>query len=114
MMIAASEEATCCSPAPISGHGITNSTVPNTASHFQRPRSASSFPARQASSSSTVAPRTTRASATTPGGTPSSTATLMKRYGTPHNVETVANAAHARGLIYRRASPTIAANSSAR
>ena len=54
-MIAASDDATCCSPAAISGNGSDISTTPNAASHRQRPRSEPSVPARHASASSTAA-----------------------------------------------------------
>jgi len=47
---------------------------------------------------STTAPSRTLTKATNAGGTPSSTATLMSKYGIPHSVETAAKAAHARGL----------------
>src|SRR4051794_18129018 len=50
---------------------------------------------------STAAPSATRTKARKAGGTPSSTAILMKRYGMPQRVETVAKAAHARALIAR-------------
>ena len=45
-----------------------------------------------------AAPSTTRTHARKAGGTPSSTATLMNRYGIPQSVETAAKAAHARAL----------------
>ncbi len=63
-----------------------------------RPGDRRSVPARQASASSTTAARTMRAHARKIGGTPSSTASLMKRYGMPHSVAIAANAAHARVL----------------
>ena len=97
-MIAASDEATCCSPAAISGNGSVISATPNTAIQRQRPRSACSVPARHASPSSTAPPSTIRTQARNTGETPSSTATLMNRYGIPHSVETAAKAAHARAL----------------
>src|ERR1700712_4628836 len=50
---------------------------------------------------STAAPSATRTKARKAGGTPSSTAILMKRYGMPQRVETVAKAAHARALMER-------------
>jgi hypothetical protein len=57
------------------------------------------MPNRQARPISTPAPITTRPQARKAGGTPSSTATLMKRYGTPEITEAAANAIHARRLI---------------
>ena len=98
-MIAASDELTCCSPAAISGNGNVISTRPKTAIQRQRPRSEASVPARQASPSSTAAPSTIRTHASSAGGTPSSTATLMNRYGMPHRVETAAKAIQARALM---------------
>src|SRR4051794_38883224 len=41
----------------------------------------------------------TRAQARNAGGTPSSTATLMNRYGMPHSAETAAKAPQARALM---------------
>ena len=98
-MMAASDELTCASPAAISGNGKQISTTANTAIQRQRPRSEASEPARHASASSTAPPRTTRTQARTRGGTPSSTATLMNRYGMPQRVETAANAIQARALM---------------
>src|SRR3954452_14246967 len=51
---------------------------------------------------STTAAKPTRDHATNPGGTPSSTATLMNRYGIPQRIDMVAKAAQARGLIRSR------------
>src|SRR3954447_17117878 len=64
-----------------------------------RPRTLPSSPARAASASRTAAPSSTRAHARNAGGMPSSTATLMNRYGMPQRVDTAAKAAHARALI---------------
>ncbi len=50
----------------------------------------------------------------TPGGTPSSTATLMKKYGTPHTSETAPNSSQARGVIGPRAPRRAATGYSAR
>ena len=77
--IAVSEEATCSSPAAISGNGSVISITANTASHPKRPRNDGSRPRRPASVSRTAAPSTTRTQARNAGGTPSSTATLMNR-----------------------------------
>src|SRR3954447_25112343 len=64
-----------------------------------RPRTLPSSPARAASASRTAAPSSTRAHARNAGGMPSSTATLMNRYGMPQRVDTAAKAAHARALM---------------
>ena len=79
MMIAARDEATCCSPAAIRGNGIAISTMPKTISQVQRPRRVCSSPRRQAKATSTIAASTTRTQARKAGETPSSTATLMNR-----------------------------------
>ena len=94
--IAASDEDTCCSPAAMSGNGIEISTTAKIASQRSRPRTEPSTPARWASASRTAAPSHTRVHARNAGGTPSSTATLMNRYGMPQRVETAANAVQAR------------------
>src|SRR4030095_10664714 len=57
----------------------------------RRPPTPASAPRRRASGSSSAAPSATRDQATNPGGTPASTATLMKKYGTPHTTETAPN-----------------------
>src|SRR4051812_27627700 len=88
----------------MSGNGTAISKTANRASQRQRPRSERSVPARQASASSTTAPSTTRAQARNAGGTPSSTATLMNRYGTPQIVDIAKKPAHARALIAPRMS----------
>src|SRR4051794_11128788 len=64
-----------------------------------------SRPLRQAIGTRTAAPTATRLQARKAGGTPSSTASLMKRYGIPQRVLTAAKAAHARALT----GPTLAA-----
>jgi hypothetical protein len=43
---------------------------------------------------STTAPKPTLTQARKAGGTPSSTATLMRRYGIPHRMDTAAKASH--------------------
>src|SRR3954469_11032215 len=101
MMMAATDESTWRSPAAMSGNGMAISNSANSASHRQRPRSVGSVPARQANASRTDAPRTARAQATTAGGTPSSTAILMNRYGMPQTVDMAAKPAHARALMAR-------------
>jgi hypothetical protein len=98
MTIAASDEDTCCSPTAISVNGTVISAAATTTSHRARPRNVFNTPARHASPSSTAAPITTRTQVTNAGGSPSSTATLINRYGVPHSVETPTNAAHARPL----------------
>src|SRR4051794_16304697 len=101
MMIAATEESTCCSPAAMSGNGTAISKTAKASSQRPRPRSDPSVPARWARNSSTAAPSTTRDQARKAGGTPSSTATLMNRYGTPQMVDIAKNPAHARALMGR-------------
>src|SRR3954469_19580221 len=58
-------------------------------------------PMRQASGTRTAAPTAQRLQARNAGGTPSSTASLMKRYGMPQRVETAAKAAQERAVIAR-------------
>ena len=99
MMIAATDESTCCSPAAMSGKGMVISNTAKAATQRQRPRRVPSVPARQASASSTNAASTTRDQARKAGGMPSSTATLMNRYGTPQTSDIAANPAHARALM---------------
>src|SRR3954468_9294297 len=101
MMIAATEESTCCSPAAMSGKGTAISKIANATSHRPRPRTEPSVPARHASASRTTAASTTRDHARNAGGTPSSTATLMNRYGTPQIVDIAKKPAHARALMAR-------------
>src|SRR4051794_2059379 len=101
MMIAATDESTWRSPAAISGNGTAISKIANASSHRARPRSEDSVPARHASASSTTAASTTRDQARNAGGTPSSTATLMNRYGTPQIVDIAKKPAHARTLMVR-------------
>ena len=101
MMIAARLESMCCSPAAISGNGIEISSSAYSASHFPRPFSVRSDPARHASASSTTAASTTRDHATNAGDSPSSTAILMNRYETPQSTDIVPNPAHARALTTR-------------
>src|SRR3954465_14114294 len=101
MMIAATDESTCCSPLAMSGNGTAISKSANATSHRHRPRSEPSVPARRASASSTAAASTTRDQARNAGGTPSSTATLMNRYGTPQIVDIAKKPAHARTLMQR-------------
>ena len=91
--IAVSDEDTYCSPAAISGNGSVISITAYAAIHPQRPRSWRSTPARQASASSSAAPSATRTNDRNTGETPSSTATLMNRYGTPQISDMAANAA---------------------
>src|SRR3954464_12333883 len=69
-----------------------------------RPRRDPRRPAWRAIASSTTAARTTRAQATNTGGTPSSTAILMNRYGMPHSAVISARWVHARALTGRRRS----------
>src|SRR4051812_27068761 len=97
IMIAASEEETNFSPTgmALKGRTISMTAKATTARHrLLTPRSA---PRRQATGSRTAAPRATRLQARNSGWT-SSTATLMKKYGTPHSTETVAKAIQARRL----------------
>src|SRR3954454_18099881 len=56
-------------------------------------------PMRHASGTRTAAPTAQRLQARNAGGTPSSTASLMKRYGMPQRVETAAKAAQERAVI---------------
>src|SRR3954447_9854145 len=104
MMIAATDESTCCSPAAMSGNGTAISNSANATSHRPRPRRDGSVPARHASAGSTTAASTTRDHARNAGGTPSSTATLMNRYGTPQIVDIAKKPAHARALMAPRMS----------
>ncbi len=97
--MAASDEDTRCSPNAISVNGAAISVKASVDNHRARPRNDPSTPARQASPSSTAAPRTTRTQVTNTGATPSSTATLINRYGTPHSAETAPNTTHARAFI---------------
>ena len=90
MMIAASDEATCCSPNAMSGNGMTISSRANAASGASLARRPRSAPLRQASGSSSAAAIATRTKLRNAGETPSSTAILMKRYGMPHTTETAA------------------------
>src|SRR4051794_9679447 len=85
----------------MSGNGTAISKIANASSHRPRPRRDDSVPARHASASSTTAASTTRDHARNAGGTPSSTATLMNRYGTPQIVDIAKNPAHARALMVR-------------
>src|SRR3954451_6507405 len=101
MMIAATDESTCCSPLAMSGNGTAISKSANATSHRHRRRSDTGVPARRASTSSTAAASTTRDQARNAGGTPSSTATLMNRYGTPQIVDIAKKPAHARTLMQR-------------
>src|SRR5829696_2998634 len=98
MTMAATDEDTRCSPAASSGNGIAISTAANSASQRQRPRSVASRPACAASASRITAPSASRDQATNAGGTPSSTATLIRRYGMPQMTDMAAKAAHPRGL----------------
>jgi hypothetical protein len=63
----------------MSGKGTTISRAADATSQRKRPRRGASAPDRQASPTSTAAPRTTRTQARNAGGIPSSTATLMNR-----------------------------------
>src|SRR4051795_3137007 len=99
MMIAATDESTCCSPKAMNGNGTAISKTANASSQRPRPRSDGSVPARHASASSTTAASTTRHHARKAGGTPSSTAILMNRYGTPQIVDIAKKPAHARALM---------------
>src|SRR4051794_13036893 len=99
MMIAATDESTCCSPNAMNGNGTAISKTANASSQRPRPRSDGSVPARHASASSTTAASTTRHHARKAGGTPSSTAILMNRYGTPQIVDIAKKPAHARALM---------------
>ena len=78
-MIAASDEATCTSPNPISGNGITISTSAYSATHGRLPRTWPSVPVLHASPRSNTAASSTRAHATKTGEIPPSTAILMNR-----------------------------------
>src|SRR6476620_5772460 len=60
-----------------------------------------SSPIRHATGTSTAAPTAHLLHARKAGGTPSSTASLMNRYGMPQRVETAAKAAQARGVTWR-------------
>src|SRR3954451_480578 len=101
MMIAATDESTWRSPLAISGNGTAISKIAKASSHRPRPRPRSepSVPARQARPRSTTAASTTRDHARNAGGTPSSTAILMNRYGTPQIVDIAKKPAHARALM---------------
>src|SRR5215213_1226819 len=96
--MAASDEATCCSPVAMSTNGSATSQAAYARTAGQWPLSPRSEPRRQAAGSSSIAPRATRDQATNPGGTPASTATLMKKYGTPQTTETAPNSSQARAL----------------
>src|SRR3954462_14394592 len=85
----------------MSGNGTAISKIAKASSHRPRPPGAGSVPARHASASSTTAASTTRDQARNAGGTPSSTATLMNRYGTPQIVDIAKKPAHARTLMQR-------------
>src|SRR4051812_35575078 len=82
----------------MSGKGAQISNSAYTTTQRRIPRVTPSRPERQASASSSAAPMVTRTQARKIGGTPSSTATLMNRYGTPHSTARVKNPAHARAL----------------
>ncbi len=93
--IAASDEGRCSSPNAIIGNGIVISTKAKAASQRRsRPRRA---PRRYAIGSRMSAAIATRDHATKPADS-SSTATLMKKYGTPQSTETHANRNQPRGL----------------
>ena len=92
--IAASDELTCTSPKPSSGHGTAISTAANTVSVRQRAPRPRSAPSLQATGSSTSRGEASRDHAMTLGET-SSTAILMNRYGMPQITETAANSAQA-------------------
>ncbi len=79
MRIAAREESTCCSPQAMRGNGTTTSAIAKAESHRSRCQTPARTSARQARARSTTAPVTTLAQATKAGGTPSSTATLIRR-----------------------------------
>src|SRR4051812_40988707 len=98
MRIAVSDEEMCCSPTEISVNGMTISVAVYAAIGAAWPRSPRSAPRRAASGSSSTAASATRDHATKAGGTSASTATLMKKYGTPQITELAANSAHARAL----------------
>src|SRR3954469_21731212 len=85
----------------MSGNGTAISKIANASSDRPRLRRDDSVPARHASASSTMAASTTRDHARNAGGTPSSTATLMNRYGTPQIVDIAKKPAHARTLMGR-------------
>src|SRR5687767_1305693 len=89
-MIAASDEATCCSPNAMSGNGMQISSSANAASGTSLERSPVSAPDHHASGMSSTAAIATRIQLRNAGDTPSSTAILMKRYGMPHTTETAA------------------------
>ena len=77
---------------------MTTSNTANSATQRSLPRSAGSAPARQASTTRTAPPSTTRDHATKPGDSPPSTATLMNRYGTPQTTDITPKPAQARAL----------------
>src|SRR3954454_8436169 len=85
----------------MSGNATAISKIANASSDRPRLRRDDSVPARHASASSTTAASTTRDHARNAGGTPSSTATLMNRYGTPQIVDTAKTPAHARARMVR-------------
>src|SRR3954453_20440548 len=99
MMIAATDESTCCSPKAMKGNGTAISKTANASSQRPRPRSDGSVPARHASARRTTAASTTRHHARKAGGTPSSTAILMNRYGTPQIVDIAKKPGHGRALM---------------
>ena len=71
MRIAASDEATCSSPAAMSGSGTTISTRAYTASQRHRPRTDVSTPDRAASATTATAASARRAQERKPGESPS-------------------------------------------
>ena len=107
-MIAASEESTCCSPGGDQRERDRDlqERVGGEPAALAASASASA-PARCASTSSTAAASTTRDQATNAGESPSSTATLMNRYGIPQRTDIVANPAHARAVIRSESRPTL-------
>ena len=100
-MIAATDESTWRSPAAMSGNGTAISKnrereQPPAAAAQRRER-----PRPPGEREQHAAASTTRDHARNAGGTPSSTATLMNRYGTPQIVDIAKKPAHARTLIVR-------------
>ncbi len=95
IMIAASDDETNRSPTGMAVKGTAISITEKATTARQRSRTPRNAPTRHATGNSTTAPSATRLQARNTGGT-SSSATLMKKYGTPHSTETVAKAIQAR------------------
>src|SRR4051794_33732146 len=93
----------------MSGNGMHTSLTANAVSQPRWRRSPRRAPVRAAIGSSTAAPSATRDQATKMGGTPSSTAILMNRYGMPQIRDIAANSPHARADMRREDTSAAAA-----